>query len=73
MKSTLKGANTPRQQAEALLASEVMQSYIRYGKKVSKTKVSSNIFNLLKRDQAWLELIEVDPALNGMEFRSNCR
>jgi hypothetical protein len=71
MKSTLKGANTPRQQAEALLASEVMHSYIRYGKKISKIKVSLNIYNLLKRDEAWLELIEADPSLNGMEYRSN--
>jgi hypothetical protein len=70
MKSTLKGANTPRQQVEALLASELMHSYIRYGRKVSKIRVSLNIYNLLKRDQAWLEVIEIDPNLSGMEFKA---
>ncbi len=70
MKCTFKGANTPRQQVEAMLASELMQSYVRYGRKIARIRVSSDIYNLLKRDEAWREVIEIDPGLTGMEFRS---
>jgi hypothetical protein len=70
MKRTLKGANTPRQQVEAMLASELMHSYIRYGRRIAKIRVSSGIYDLLKRDEAWKEVIEIDPNLSGMEFKA---